>query len=209
MAGSGYRHYVHTTVLDKWITVKPAYRLTLECGTELILSGDHRLLSNRGWKHVLGSPRGRAGPAVSDYSQSSGGDRAVRAAAVHDADYRRGYLCGIIRGDGLLALVLTCRSGRWRAVHRLLASGSRSPTWRRSAGLAGFSASVDVVTSERVFQLAAGAHREMTAISAQAATLFERISDAGRVARCFRACSGVVASWRGSSTRRGPGATLR
>ena len=39
VAASGYRHYVRTTVLDKWITIKPAYRLTLEGGTELILSG--------------------------------------------------------------------------------------------------------------------------------------------------------------------------
>ena len=32
---SGYRRYARTTVLDKWITVKPAYRVTLEDGTEL------------------------------------------------------------------------------------------------------------------------------------------------------------------------------
>jgi hypothetical protein len=52
-----YRKYTRTVVLDKWITIKPAYRVLLADGTELISSGDHRFLSNRGWKHVLNSPR--------------------------------------------------------------------------------------------------------------------------------------------------------
>ena len=46
------RHYVITQVLDHWQTVKPAYRVTLEDGTELVTSSDHRFLSDRGWKHV-------------------------------------------------------------------------------------------------------------------------------------------------------------
>ena len=46
------RHYVITTVLDRWSVVKPAYRTVLEDGTELITSGDHRFLSDRGWLHV-------------------------------------------------------------------------------------------------------------------------------------------------------------
>ena len=32
-----YRRYALTTVLDKWITIKPAYRVVLEDGTELIV----------------------------------------------------------------------------------------------------------------------------------------------------------------------------
>ena len=31
-----------TEVLDHWSTVKPGYRITLEDGTKLIASGDHR-----------------------------------------------------------------------------------------------------------------------------------------------------------------------
>src|SRR5713226_8515895 len=49
-----YRRYVTTDVLAHWSTIKPAYRVTLEDGTELIASGDHRFLTNRGWKHVTG-----------------------------------------------------------------------------------------------------------------------------------------------------------
>ena len=33
------------------------YRVTLEDGTELIASGDHRFLTNRGWKFVTGAER--------------------------------------------------------------------------------------------------------------------------------------------------------
>jgi DNA repair photolyase len=47
-----YRRYVETTVLDHWSTTKPAYRITLEDGTELVASADHRFLTNRGWKYV-------------------------------------------------------------------------------------------------------------------------------------------------------------
>ena len=33
--------------MDHWSTIKPAYRVTLEDGTELIASGDHRFLTAR------------------------------------------------------------------------------------------------------------------------------------------------------------------
>ena len=53
-----YRRYVETRVLDHWGTVKPAHRVTLQDGTTLIASGDHRFLTNRGWKHVAGTGSG-------------------------------------------------------------------------------------------------------------------------------------------------------
>jgi hypothetical protein len=53
-----YRRYVATNVVDHWSTLKPAYRVMLEDGTELVTSGDHRFLSDRGWKHVTGSAGG-------------------------------------------------------------------------------------------------------------------------------------------------------
>ena len=47
-------------MLAHWSTIKPAYRIALEDGTELIASGDHRFLTDRGeWKHVTGSRAGR------------------------------------------------------------------------------------------------------------------------------------------------------
>jgi DNA repair photolyase len=53
----GRRRCAPTTVVDHWSTVKPAYRVTLADGTRLVASGDHRFLTDRGWKHVF-----RTGP---------------------------------------------------------------------------------------------------------------------------------------------------
>jgi DNA repair photolyase len=53
-----YRRFVVTEVLAKWSSIKPAWSVELEDGTELIASEDHRFLSNRGWKHVAGTQFG-------------------------------------------------------------------------------------------------------------------------------------------------------
>jgi DNA repair photolyase len=49
-----------TRVLDKWSTVKPAYRVVLADGAELLASGEHRFLTAAGWEHVAGSEHGPA-----------------------------------------------------------------------------------------------------------------------------------------------------
>jgi DNA repair photolyase len=54
-----YRRYVTTEVRAHWMTRKAAYRILLEDGTELIASGDHRFLTSRGWKYVVGAEQGR------------------------------------------------------------------------------------------------------------------------------------------------------
>lgn len=53
-----YRRYTPAKVLAKWSTRKPAYRVRLADGTTLVASGDHRFLTDRGWKHVVGSMSG-------------------------------------------------------------------------------------------------------------------------------------------------------
>lgn len=53
-----YRRYAATEVLARTESVKPAYRLRLADGTELVASGDHRFLTERGWKHVTGPLHG-------------------------------------------------------------------------------------------------------------------------------------------------------
>lgn len=53
-----YRRYAKTTVLAHWSVEKPAYRVSLEDGTELVASGDHRFLTERGWKYVAGTRNG-------------------------------------------------------------------------------------------------------------------------------------------------------
>ncbi|MGC5306284.1 intein-containing Rv2578c family radical SAM protein [Micromonospora zamorensis] len=97
-----YRRYVVTTVLDKWSTVKPAYRVTLTDGTTLIASGDHRFLSDRGWKYVTGTMQGAGQrPYLTTNNRLIGTGR-FAAGPKESPDYRRGYLCGMVRGDGQL-----------------------------------------------------------------------------------------------------------
>jgi DNA repair photolyase len=49
------RRYVKTQVLAHWSVIKAAYRITLEEQTELIAGADHRFLTERGWKYVIGT----------------------------------------------------------------------------------------------------------------------------------------------------------
>jgi DNA repair photolyase len=52
------RRYVTTTVLAHWKTVKPAFRVRLADGTDIVASGNHRFLTDHGWKHVAGAANG-------------------------------------------------------------------------------------------------------------------------------------------------------
>jgi DNA repair photolyase len=108
-----YRRYAITTVLARWSTVKPGYRVILQDGTQLIGSGDHRFLTERGWKHVTGT--GHSGPlqrphlTVNNKLMGTGG---FAEPPKHTAAYQRGYLCGMIRGDGSIGHYLYERQGR-------------------------------------------------------------------------------------------------
>src|SRR5918997_749099 len=96
------RRFVRTRILAHWASVKPAYRIELQDGTELIASGDHRFLTQHGWKHVTNSNQGRdRRPHLSIGSKLLGSGR-FAAGPQHSDDYERGYLCASIRGDGSL-----------------------------------------------------------------------------------------------------------
>jgi DNA repair photolyase len=97
-----YRHYVITEVLAHWSTVKPAYVVTLEDGTRLFCSGDHRYLTNRGWKYVTGAEQGPGRRPHLTVSNELMGVGKFAEPPKQSLDYRRGYLCGMIRGDGCI-----------------------------------------------------------------------------------------------------------
>jgi DNA repair photolyase len=112
-----YRRFAITEVLDHWSTFKPAYRVALEDGTELVTSGDHRFLTTRGWKHVTDLRAGQR-PHLTLNSKLMGTGR-FSAGPFHTPDYRRGYLCGVIRGGGHIGSYSFERSGRAHGdVHR-------------------------------------------------------------------------------------------
>ena len=93
------RRYVATPVLAHWSATKPAFRVTLEGGSTLVASGDHRFLTERGWKHVTGSgwaPGCRGHLTAGNVLLGIG---PMPLGPIENADYRRGYLCGVVRGD--------------------------------------------------------------------------------------------------------------
>jgi DNA repair photolyase len=160
-----YRRYVITKVLAHWSTLKAAYAVTLEDGTRLLASGDHRFLTDRGWKHVVGTEH--SGPLQRPHLTTGNKLMGVGSFAEppkESDDYRRGYLCGVIRGDGSIGSYADDRPGRSRSeVHRFrlaLADAEALDRSRRFLNRAG------IGTTEFVFAGASATRRPITAIRA-------------------------------------------
>jgi len=77
-----HRRYVVTEVIAHWRTLKPAYRVTLADGSELVASADHRFLSRRGWRQVTGDEPGGPRRRLSASDQLMGPGRAPGSAAI-------------------------------------------------------------------------------------------------------------------------------
>jgi DNA repair photolyase len=170
-----YRRYVTTQVLDHWSVIKSAYRVTLEDTTELITSGDHRFLTNRGWKFVTGAYGGPdRRPHLTTNNELLGTGRFADAPE-RSSDYKRGYLCGILRGDGTIGSRPYARPNGRRWTHHFfrLALVDHEALDRARE----FLADADVTTDAFLFQRAAGAHREMRAVRTQRAANVQRIEE--------------------------------
>ncbi len=113
-----YRRYEVTEVLAHWETRKEAYRVTLEDGTELVASGDHRFWTRRGkWKYVVGAEQGRRRrPHLTLNDQMVGVGR-LTLPPEDTREYKRGYLCGLIRGDAYIAGPKELDGGRCARAH--------------------------------------------------------------------------------------------
>jgi DNA repair photolyase len=157
-----YRRFTRTTVLAHWSSIKRAYRVTLADGTELVASGDHRFLSSRGWKHVTGTESGATRrPHLTLGTELLGVGTFADPPAL-DADYRRGYLCGMVRGDANLASYAYERpTGRVELVHRFRLALTDGEALQRARS---FLADMGVATNERVFSAATAMHREVASI---------------------------------------------
>jgi len=163
-----YRRYTITTVLAHWSTIKPAYRITLADGTQLIASGDHRFLTERGWKHVTGAEQGppqRPFLTVSNKLMGTGG---FAEPPKNTVDYRRGYLCGMVRGDGHLRSVRYAR-GEVHQFRLALVDAEALSRTRYCLGTFG------IVTSERTFAEAHGQRKALRAIYASSSGSVEAI----------------------------------
>src|SRR5215210_1169644 len=177
-----YRRYVATTVRDHWATVKPAYRVVLEDDTEIVCSGDHRFWTARGkWKHVTGAESGplrRPHLTVNDKLMGVG-----RFASPPDqnAEYRAGYLCGMIRGDGTVGSREYFRPNGKSWTHHLfrLALVDFEGLRRTRAYLD----AIEIETQAFQFAAAVGDHQEVNAIRTQRSDGVEAIRSAIRFPR--------------------------
>ncbi len=170
-----YRHYVTTEVLAHWSTVKPAFQVTLQDGTEIVASGDHRFLTGRGWKHVTGSMSGaHQRPYLTTNDKLLGFGRTV-ASVDACADYRRGYLTGMVRGDGTLKTYRYERAGGGSAtVHQfrlVLVDGEgldRTAAYLLREG---------IDTTRYEFSRATPTRKSLSAIRAQTRAAVDRIKE--------------------------------
>ena len=158
-----YRHYVRTQVHAHWSTVKRAFRVVLADGTELIASADHRFLTNRGWKHVTGSEQGSERRPFLTTNNRMLGFGEIAEGPRDTTEYQRGYLCGMIRGDGHLgSYSYPPRPGRsMDEVHRFRLALADFEALHRSQR---YLRHLAVETQEFVYAKAVGAHREIRAI---------------------------------------------
>jgi len=176
-----YRRYVRTRVLDHWSTIKPVWEINLEDGTRLLASGDHRYLTERGWKHVAdwGGFRPRRPHLTTNNSLMGTGHFADQPRL--DEDYKRGYLCGLIRGDGhLKSFEYTSPRGHSQRVYAFRLALTDFEALRRAHS---YLDSFGAQTHEFEFAAASGTHRAMNAIRSGARSTFERITDLIRFPR--------------------------
>jgi DNA repair photolyase len=170
-----YRRYTRTRVLAHWQTRKLAYRVELADGTQLIASGEHRFLTERGWKHVMPAESAAQRPYLTTNNHLVGVG-AFAPPPVEDESYRRGYLCGMIRGHGTLRRY-DYAGGRRDGVdtqHQFRLALIDLEALARSRR---YLADLAVATQEIGFAVPAG-QRPMRAIRSSSRSAFERISAA-------------------------------
>lgn len=173
--GGWSRRYVKTRVLAHWSVVKPAFRILLEDATELVVGADHRFLTERGWQFVTGTePGGSRRPHLTTATKLMG-TGAFAPGPVKDEGYGRGYLCGLIRGDGSMGSYAQRRAdGRIAYTHpfRLAMCDSealdQAESWLRY---------FRIDTRRFRFAAGSGSRRSMSAIRAHCRPHVELIHD--------------------------------
>jgi DNA repair photolyase len=168
-----YHRYARSRVLAHWSVVKPAFRTTLQDGTVLVTSGDHRFLTERGWKHVTGAEQGAHRRPFLTTNNKLMGTGAFAESVRENEDYRLGYLCGMIRGDGHLSQREYRRSrGKVARLSAFRLALCDEEALLRSQD---YLLDLGVPTQEGLFQAGAGSHRAMYAIRSGMASKIEVI----------------------------------
>lgn len=167
--------FVPSKVLNKIETInEPVYHLTLDNGASVICSGSHRWLTERGWKFASMLTTNNEIRTLSGPTQPT---------PEATGPYKRGYLAGIIRGDGTLKRY--DYSGRCTRVGRGAPQKTDVQHHFRLA-LADFDALdrvadyltfIGVETRRFEFAAAVGARKPMQAIRNHTVEAFERLKN--------------------------------
>ena len=171
-----YRRYAKTKVLAHWSVRKLAHRITLADGTSLVASGDHRFLTERGWKFVVGAGSGAGCRPHLTTNNKLMGTGMFASPPEKNRDYRLGYLCGIVRGDGHLGAYPLSRTGRIKvrmAYQFRLALTDEEALERTARYLLEFG----VATRSFVFQKDLAGRKDMYAIRASSRSGVERVTE--------------------------------
>ncbi|MGH3145955.1 MAG: PA0069 family radical SAM protein, partial [Rubrobacter sp.] len=171
-----YRRYVKTEVRANWSVKKPAYRITLGDRTMLIAGGDHRFLTGRGWKFVTGAGSGAECRPHLTTNNKLMGTGAFTTPPTRDLDYRLGYLCGLVRGDGHIGTHYYRKAGHIKdsVSHRFrLALIDEEALSRAARYLSEFG----VTTRSFVFQRATVGRKAIGAIRASPRSAVERTAE--------------------------------
>ncbi len=92
-----YRRYEISRVLAHWRARKPAYRVRLEDGIELIASGDHRFLTDQGWKCVIGAEKSHLSrPHLTLDDKLAGGPLIGRKRSIVEVTVRSNAELGVV-----------------------------------------------------------------------------------------------------------------
>jgi DNA repair photolyase len=169
-----YRRYVATEVNAHWQTVKEAYRVRLADGTELIASGDHRFLTERGWKHVTGAMSGAAQRPYLTTNNSLLGIGDYGPSPAESEDYRSGYIVGMLRRDAEIGSYSYPLGNRVANVHRFRLALCDYEALSRSKR---YLAEVGVGTDEFAFSEATTTRKALQAIRTSKKSAVDRVRE--------------------------------
>jgi DNA repair photolyase len=171
-----YRRYTKTRVLAHWRSRMPAYRITLGDGTSLVAGGDHRFLTERGWKFVTGAGSGAECRPHLTTNNKLMGTGMFASPPEKNRDYKLGYLCGLVRGAGYIGIYPYRRVGRTneRVVHLFRLALADEEALRRAAR---YLSELRVATRSFVFRGATVGRKAISAIQASSRNAVERIKE--------------------------------
>jgi hypothetical protein len=162
---AGNRRYALALVTGRTEAFGAATRVELADGTVLLAGVDQQVLSCRGWKHTTGAEQGHARRPHLTLDGRLPSTGVTPVAVPQTTAYRRGYLAGLIRGDGHVgSYECRTRTGRkWTKHGFRLAMVDVEPLDRAELYLSEFAIS----TRRFVFQRATPLHRQVTALGNQ------------------------------------------